>query len=118
MTAILETIARRSAVVLGAATLALLALAGPAGAEVPEGWSDPDPVSVLPALLVLGGVPILLFLVITVVVLLPGARRGERLTPGAVTHGDQWFGGPRLGTAELAAPDTERSEAGGASARW
>ena len=118
MTAILETIARRSAVVLGAAALAVLALAGPAAADVPQGWSDPEPVPALPALLLLAGVPILLFVVIAVAVLLPGVRRGERLTPGAVAHEDQWFGGPRAGTSELAAPDTEHSEAGGASARW
>lgn len=118
MTAILETIARRSAVVLGAAALVVLPLAGPAAADVPLGWSDPEPVSVLPALLLLAGVPILLFVIISVAVLLPGMRRGERLTPGAASHGDHWFGGPRTGTAELAAPDTEQSEAGGASARW
>lgn len=118
MTAFLETTARRSAVVLGAATLVVLALAGPAGADVPEGWSDPEPVSVLPALLLLAGVPILLFVVITLLVLLPGLRRGERATPGAAHHDDEWFGGPRSGTAELAAADTEQSQAGGASARW
>jgi hypothetical protein len=118
VTAILETIARRSAVVLGAAALAVLALAGPAAADVPQGWSDPEPVPVLPALLLLAGVPILLFVIIAVAVLLPGVRRGERFTPGAAAREDQWFGGPRSGTAELAAPDTERSEAGGASARW
>jgi hypothetical protein len=118
VTAILETIVRRSAVVLGAATLVVLALAGPAGADVPVGWSDPEPVSVLPALLLLAGVPILLFVVIAGLALLPGLRRGERLTPGAARHEDEWFGGPRSGTAELAAPDTDQSEAGGASARW
>lgn len=117
MTAILETLARRGAVVLLTATLAVLALAGPAAADVPEGWSDPEPVSILPMLLLLGGVPILLFVVISVLVLLPGMRRGESVTSGGNTH-DQWFGGPRSGTSELAAPDTEQSEAGGASARW
>lgn len=118
MTAILETIARRSAVVLGAAALVVLALAVPAGAEVPVGFSDPAPVSALHALLLLAGVPILLFVVITGLVLLPGMRRGEKLTPGAGRREDAWFGGPRSGTAELAAPDTDQSEAGGASARW
>ncbi len=121
MTATLETLARRSAaaVVVATATLVALAgLAGPAAADVPEGWSDPEPVSVLPALLLLAGVPIALFVIIAVLVLLPGIRRGERLTPGAASHEDQWFGGPRSGTAELAAPDTDTSQAGGASARW
>ena len=121
MTAILETIARRGVVLVaaaGASSVALVALAGPASADVPQGWSDPAKVSALHALLLLGGVPLLLFVVIALLVLLPGTRRGERLVPGAASHEDQWFGGPRSGTAELAAPDTDESQAGGASARW
>jgi hypothetical protein len=118
VTAILETIARRGVVLVAAATASLVALAGPASADVPQGWSDPAKVSALHALLLLGGVPLLLFVVIALLVLVPGLRRGERLTPGAATHEDQWFGGPRSGTAELAAPDTDESQAGGASARW
>lgn len=121
MTAILETIARRGVVLAAAASassVALVALAGPASADVPEGWSDPAKVSPLYAVLVLGGVPLLLFVVISLLVLLPGMRRGERLIPGAASHEDQWFGGPRSGTSELAAPDTDESEAGGASVRW
>ena len=124
MTAILETIARRGVVLVAAAgassvaLVALVALAGPASADVPEGWSEPAKVSPLYAVLVLGGVPLLLFVVISLLVLLPGTRRGERLVPGAASHEDQWFGGPRSGTSELAAPDTDESEAGGASARW
>ena len=68
--------------------------------------------------LLLGGVPLLLFVVIALLVLVPGFRKGERFTPRSKTHEDQWFGGPRSGTAELAAADTDESEAGGASARW
>ena len=118
MTAILETIARRGIVLVAAATASVVALAGPASADVPEGWSDPAPVSPLHALLLLGGVPLLLFVVIALLVLVPGFRKGERFTPRSTTHEDQWFGGPRSGTAELAAADTDESEAGGASARW
>lgn len=116
VTTTLETLARRTTVVL-AATAAVLATAGPAGAEVPEGWSDPDEVSVLHAVLVLGGIPLLLFVVISMLVYIPSLVRGERGGPGA-TRENQWFGGPRQGTAELAAPDTEESKAGGASGRW
>jgi hypothetical protein len=107
---------RRIAVVLAAAA-AGVAVAGPAGAAVPEGWPQPPPVSALHALLVLAGIPLLLFVAITLLVLIPSLIRGER-APGAHAAGDQWFGGPRQGTAELAQPDTEQSEAGGASARW
>jgi hypothetical protein len=111
-----ETLARRTAVVL-AATATVLAMAGPASAEVPEGWSNPERVSVLHALLVLGGIPLLLMLVISLLVYLPALVRGERVAPGE-TRENQWFGGPRKGTSELAAPDTEQSKAGGASGRW
>lgn len=95
-----------------------VALAAPAHADVPEGWSNPPPVSTLHALLVLGGIPLLLFLLITLAVYLPAMVRGERVAPGSATVEDQWFGGPRKGTSELAGPDTEESQAGGASARW
>jgi hypothetical protein len=110
------TSARRTAVVL-AATATALAVAGPASADVPEGWSNPEPVSVLHALLVLAGIPLLLFVVIALLVYVPAMARGERTAPGAARE-NQWFGGPRKGTSELAAPDTEESKAGGASGRW
>jgi hypothetical protein len=116
VTTTLESLARRTTVVLAAAA-AVLATAGPASAEVPEGWSDPDEVSVLHAVLVLGGIPLLLFVVIWLLVYIPSLVRGERGGPGG-TRENQWFGGPRQGTAELAAPDTEESKAGGASGRW
>jgi len=65
----------------------------------------------------------LLFIVTMVWVVRPVLRRlgarvpsREGLTGGHA--GGQWLGGPRKGTAELAGPDSEHSEAGGASARW
>ena len=109
--------ARRTSLVLVAGGL-LLATAGPAGADVPEGWSDPEAVDPWHAVLVLGGIPVLLFLLITLAVVLPGVIKGERFTPGGQATADQWFGGPRSGTAELPAPDSDESKAGGASGRW
>ena len=64
------------------------------------------------------GVPLLLFLVITALVVIPGVIKGERFTPGGQATQDQWFGGPSKGTAELPAPDNDESKAGGASGRW
>jgi hypothetical protein len=113
----LAHLVRRTSVVLLASGL-LLAVSGPAGADVPEGWSDPSDVSPVHALLVLAGIPLLLFLLITLAVVLPGVVKGERFTPGGQATEDQWFGGPSKGTAELPAPDTEESKAGGASGRW
>jgi hypothetical protein len=96
----------------------VLAASGPAGADVPEGWSNPAPVDPWHAVLVLVGIPLLIFVVITLLVVVPGIVKGERFTPGGHATEDQWFGGPRKGTAELPAPDSEESRAGGASGRW
>lgn len=112
------TVVRRAAVVAAAgiaASAVAVGTAGPASADVPTGWSDPDPMSVGEMLLILVGIPVALAIVISVLVALPGLLKGEGLTGGQPT---EWVGGPRKGTAELAAPDGEHSEAGGASARW
>ncbi|NPC97752.1 hypothetical protein [Nocardioides sp. zg-DK7169] len=112
-----STLVRRSSVVL-LTTTALLAIAGPARADVPEGWSNPEAVDTWTAVLLFVLLPVGMALVITLLCYLPAIIRGERLTPGAPHIENQWIGGPREGTAELAAPDGESSEAGGASARW
>jgi hypothetical protein len=95
-----------------------LALAAPAGAEVPEYWDDPEPVDKLGMILLLGGVPLLLALLIVIAVYVPALARGERVAPGAPHVQDQWLGGPRKTAGELAAPDSDDSQAGGASGRW
>ena len=95
-----------------------VALAGPAAADVPEGWETADPINPLHLLAVIAGVPLLLGLVIAACVYLPALARGERVAPGAPDLEDQWIGGPRKAAGELAAPDTEASAAGGAGGRW
>lgn len=91
----------------------------PAHADVPVGWSDPDKVNVLHAFLLLGGIPLVLGLLIIAAVYAPSLARGERIAPGpAPVPADQWLGGPRRGTAELAGPDAETSQAGGARGTW
>lgn len=116
------TVVRRSAAILAAALVsgaASIALAAPAHAEVPVGWSEPEPVNMLHALLVLGGIPLALFVVIALAVYVPALVRGERVAPGAPLIENQWLGGPRGETTELAGPDDDgESESGGASARW
>jgi uncharacterized RDD family membrane protein YckC len=109
--------ARRTCAVLLAGAI-VVAVAGPAGADVPEFWSNPDPVDPWQAVLLFVGVPLLLFLVITALVVIPGVIKGERFTPGGQATQDQWFGGPSKGTAALPAPDNDESKAGGASGRW
>ncbi len=112
---------RRAAALLAGLLVVLtsgVVLAAPATADVPEGWSDPDPVSTLEALLIFAGIPLLLFVLIWAAVYLPAIARGERVSAGSATVEDQWIGGPRKTTSELAGPDGDQSQAGGASARW
>lgn len=104
----IRTLTRRTAVVLAAALLPLIA-AGPAGAEVPEGWSDPEPVSLLSVLVVIVAIPLGVGLLITLGVYGPALARGEHVAPGSDTP-DQWFGGPRQ-SAELEAGSSSSSEA-------
>lgn len=108
-----------------AATIGLVTgvtlLATPASADVPNGWSDPDPVNNFHALLVVCLIPVGLALLIAFLVYIPAFVKGERIAPGAVGADDEWFGGPRQGTAELAAPaarEAADTEVGGASGRW
>jgi hypothetical protein len=113
---------RFSAILTTAAGLSLL-VAGPASAEVPEGWSDPQQVPVLEALLILAGIPLLLIVLISAAVYVPALVRGERVAPGAAPLEDQWFGGPRGGARELESgagrgEQPAQGETGGASGRW
>jgi hypothetical protein len=86
--------------------------------DVPVGWSNPSEVNMVEALLLLVGVPLLLFILITVAVYLPSLIRGESIAPGHPPVENQWLGGPRTGTAELKGREAEDADAGGASGRW
>jgi len=86
--------------------------------DVPVGWSNPSEVNMVEAVLLLGGLPLLLFIAITVAVYLPSLIRGESIAPGQQPVENQWLGGPRTGTAELKGREAEDADAGGASGRW
>ena len=112
---------RRAVSALSVPGLAVAAVAltpAAAHADVPEGWSDPDPVDKLYALLLLGGGPLLLFVLIALAVYVPSMIRGERLLPDHGRPDAQWLGGPHTGASELPAPDDAESRAGGASGSW
>lgn len=105
---------RRTVLVLAVAALPLLT-AGPAAAEVPEGWSDPDEVGILSLLLLVGVIPVGLAVVIGLALYLPALARGENVKPGGETA-DEWFGGPRSGPDQLETRDAGRT--GGGSGSW
>lgn len=110
------TLIRRTVLVTVGAALALGA-AGPAQAEVPEGWSNPPEIGFLDVLLVIGALPVAVAVVIALGVYLPALRRGESVRPGAAAE-DAWFGGPRKGTAELESSRREVGVTGGGSGSW
>jgi hypothetical protein len=90
---------------VGSATILVLAYAGPAAADIPDGWSNPAPVPVLHFLLLFIGIPLLITIGIFLVIYVPGVVRGESVAPAGARTDDQWFGG-RRDTAELEAAST------------
>lgn len=117
---------RRAALVVGSATVLVLAYTGPAAADIPIGWSHPAPVPVLHDLLLFIGIPLLLTAGILAAIYLPGVIRGESVAPAGAHTDDQWFGGRRA-TAELESAsasnrdtaDVESArDTGGASGTW
>ena len=88
---------RRAARVLALApALLVTTTAGTALAAPPDSWENPPSVSPLYIILVLGAIPLALFVVITLLVYLPSMRGGGRADEG--WRGEaEWFGGPREG---------------------
>jgi len=107
-----------AAIAVPAALVLSVALAGPAAAGTPATWPESDPVDFVSMILLFVGVPLLVFVVISALVLGPSLARGESLTPGGEEQEAQWIGGPRKTVDELAAPDAEDSKAGGAGGNW
>ncbi|MDZ5623662.1 hypothetical protein [Nocardioides bizhenqiangii] len=102
----------------GLAVATILATAAPASADTPEGWPEEPSIDFVQMLLILGGIPLLVFLAVVALIYGPPLARGESVRPGGEQLESQWLGGPRKSAGELAAPDTEDSKAGGAGGRW
>lgn len=119
-TVLRRLLALSSLVAVGA--LLVLVSAGSASADTPEprpgGWEPKPEVDVLEAFLVLGGIPLLVMVVVTLLFVAPALARGEDLSVNALEQENQWLGGPRKAAGELAAPDSEDSKAGGAGGSW
>ncbi len=122
---------RRAARLLALAPAMLVTSAtGAAFADAPQQWEDNGSVSPLHALLILGVIPVGLFLLIVLLVYLPSMARGESYRPGQAWRGEpEWFGGPRGGVeaadrveqpaaAGSGAKHASETERGGASGRW
>ncbi|AIY16801.1 hypothetical protein ACIRN4_07345 [Pimelobacter simplex] len=107
---------------VGVSALLVVGGAGAASADTPVpqpgSWEPKPDIDVLHAFLVLGGIPLLVFVVITLLYVAPALARGENLGVNALEPESQWLGGPRKAAGELAEPDSEDSKAGGAGGTW
>jgi hypothetical protein len=104
--------------------------AGAAWASPPDSWENTPNVSPLHVLLLLAIIPLGLFVLITLLVMLPSMKQGGSYSPSTVWRGEpQWFGGPTSGLDGVdrgdrgdgpasAGSSTTGSEHGGASGRW
>lgn len=112
---------RKAALVVGSATILVLAYAGPAAADIPDGWSDPKPVPVLHFLLLFVGIPLLITVGILLAIYVPSVVRGESIAPAGARANDQWLGGRRDTTREIEAGDHhtgDTGDTGGAGGTW
>lgn len=105
------------------ATTALVLLsASPVGAVVhhDDGDASGKGLSALQTLLIFAGIPIGLFVVISLLVMAPSMARGPRYRPGlGWWAAPVWFNGPDdADSAVRHATATPKNEGGGASARW
>jgi hypothetical protein len=105
--------------VLAVALALPVTYAGAASADVPENWSNPDDVSFMHALLVLGGIPLAVIVALILAVYLPSVVRGESLAPAGARAEDEWFGGRRDAEKALESRTAgSADETGGASGSW
>ncbi len=115
----MKALVRSTLAVVTVAVALPLTYAGAASADVPERWSSPDDVSFLHALLVLGGIPLAVFVVLALATYLPSVVRGESIAPAGARSDDQWFGGRRDKELALEARTAgSTDETGGASGSW
>jgi hypothetical protein len=110
-------------------------------ADAPTTWAEPPETSMLELLLVFVGIPLLVVVVISLLVMAPSIAKGPRFSPGQPWDAEpEWFGAPertQLGTAPQqrqlqgstrttdqtagapnAAVTGDEKDSGGASVRW
>lgn len=101
----------------------LVTTATPALATAPDSWQKEGSISGLYVLAVFVGIPLGLFVLITLLVYLPSMIKGERYQPGLAWRNEpEWFGGPSGGVEASDKAEPEQIEGakdrGGASANW
>ena len=90
--------------------------------DTPIGWGEQPDVNMVNAVLILVGIPLLLFVLIAIAVYLPSVLRGESLAPGAPPWRTSGWAvrapAPRSWHAEAETVDAGDAGTGGASGRW
>jgi hypothetical protein len=94
-------------------------------ADPPNTWQDNPSVSAVHTVLVFVGIPLALFLLITLLTYLPSMRHRDHSQGEAWRGEPEWFGGPRAGLEGLDKSEQPRaveggteSARGGSSGRW
>lgn len=99
-------------------------------ADTPKTWPDNPGISTLHVLLLFVGIPLLVIIVVSLLILAPGWGKAQRYRPGQPWAArTEWFGGAVAvqpgGTAGVASPaervgatDRHDPDTGGASAGW
>jgi hypothetical protein len=113
---------RRAARLLALApALLVTTTAGAAVAAPPDTWENPPSTSALFLIVVLGVIPVALFVVITLLVYLPSMSKG-RGSSDEWRGEPEWFGGPRGGLDAVDKAEqpalSDGSGRGGDSGRW
>lgn len=93
----------------------LVLTGGPALADVPVGWTEPDDISLLGGLSVFVFIPVAAIIVISLLAAAPGIIKGEGILGPQPTE-NQWLGGPGE-TPQLESTDSDQPT-GGASGSW
>jgi hypothetical protein len=72
-------------------------------ADAPLNWPEPPPASMLEILLVFVGIPLLVIVVVSLMVMAPSLARGPRFSPGQPWDAkSEWFGAPEAAALEPA----------------
>jgi hypothetical protein len=81
-------------------------------ADTPSNWPDPQPTSTLHVLLLFAGIPLLVIIVVSVLVMAPSMARGPRYRPDQEWDADsEQFGTKPLGQSVVPAGQIESSGA-------
>jgi hypothetical protein len=81
-------------------------------ADTPRTWPDPVSISTLKVLAIFAGIPLLVIIIVSLLVLAPGWVKGPRYRPGLPWEADNVWFGVGVGARPEAATDAATVDAG------